>query len=167
MLVGRPSSKKSPTLREMSRGLDRLQEEAEKEYKRNLVEYKEFEKEAKAEGVPFDEQEPRLRRYLTDDFTIPKLRELFSYNPGGMILRSDELKGQLQKLDKEGNEGDRSFILQCWSGLEHYNEDRIGRGSTLRIPLTWIGCIPPTGLSYYLHQAMSEGVYSDGLMQRF
>ena len=61
-----------------------------------------------------------MRRYTTDDCTTPKLRELMACNTRGIILHNDELKGQLEKLDKFGNEGDRSFMMQCWSGREDY-----------------------------------------------
>jgi Protein of unknown function (DUF3987) len=166
MLVGRPSSKKSPTLRELCNCIiGPLEDRAQREYKSEYAAYK---SEAKTDTKNKSEEGPLLRRYLTDDCTTAKLRELFAQNPNGIILRSDEFKGQLDKFDKVGNEGDRSFMLQCWPGLHYYNEDRIARGSSLKIPLTltWVGCIPPTGLSHYLSQATSEGVGSDGLMQR-
>lgn len=169
ILVGRPSTKKSPTLRELFVPIGSLEKAAQSEYKAAFDAYKSLEKTTKEAKKNVHEEEPRMRRYLTDDCTTAKLRELFSQNHGGLILRSDELKGQLEKLDKDGHEGDRSFMLQCWSGLDFYNEDRIARGSSLSIPLTltWIGCIPPTSLSYYLSQATSESAGSDGLMQRF
>jgi hypothetical protein len=169
MLVGRPSSKKSPTLRRMCQCIQPLEERALKDHAAQMADYKHRKAQAKKDDVYFDEEPPRLRRQITDDASIPKLRELLSQNPRGLILRSDELKGQLEKLDREGNEGDRSFIMQCWAGLDFYNEDRIGRGSTLRIPLTltWIGCIPPAKLSFYLSQATSDIHGGDGLMQRF
>ncbi len=90
-------------------------------------------------------------------------------NPRGIILRNDELKGQLERLDKQGNEGDRSFIMSCWSGLEDYSEDRMCRESLLNIPLalTWIGCIPPAPLQRYLCEAMGRSGGADGFMQRF
>ena len=104
--------------------LGHLRIELRQEHKSEYAAYK---SEAKTDIKNKSEEGPLLRRYLTDDCTTAKLRELFAQNPNGIILRSDEFKGQLDKFDKVGNEGDRSFMLQCWPGLHYYNEDRIAR----------------------------------------
>jgi hypothetical protein len=169
VLVGNPSSKKSPTYRRIGRLIAALEKSAATEHHQSLVDYRSRKKAAKDNKVDFDETEPLMRRYTTDDCTTPKLRELMGCNPRGIILHNDELKGQLEKLDNPGNDGDRSFMMQCWSGLESYNEDRMTRLGGYKIPLalTWIGCIPPTALAIYLRQAQSFGSGADGFMQRF
>lgn len=168
-LVGNPSSKKSPTYRKIAKMVTALEQGAARNHQQALQLYRQRKKEAKSSGEEFLDEEPRMCRYTTDDCTIPKLRELMGSNPRGIILRNDELKGQFEKLDKPGNEGDRSFVMQCWSGRESYNEDRIMRIGGFQIPLTltWIGCIPPTALATYLRQAQSHGSGADGFMQRF
>jgi putative DNA primase/helicase len=169
VLVGNPSSKKSPTYRRISRLLASLEKIAAAEHHRAVVEYRDRKKAAKDSQIEFDENAPVMRRYTTDDCTTPKLRELMGNNLRGIILHNDELKGQLEKLDKPGSEGDRSFMMQCWSGLEVYNEDRMTRLGGYKIPLalTWVGCIPPAALALYLRQAQSYGSGADGFMQRF
>ncbi|MBS0637342.1 MAG: DUF3987 domain-containing protein [Verrucomicrobia bacterium] len=169
VMVGPPASKKSPTLRRMCRPISALESLAEKKFSETMKVYKLDKKQAQEKDEDFDTPEPTLRRYISDDCTTPKLRELLSKNTRGLILRSDELKGQLEKLDKEGHEGDRSFMMQCWSGLDFYNEDRLNRGSSVRIPLTitWISGIQPTCLAHYLRQAILGGNNADGFMQRF
>ncbi len=165
MLVGRPSARKSPVLRRTFELLAPIEEAAQKDYADAM---KVFNTLPKQKG-DLKLSEPTRRRVMTDDFTTPKLRELLSENPRGLILRSDELKGQLEKFDRDGSEGDRSFIMQCWTGLGFYDEDRIARGSRLKVPLnlTWIGCIQPACLSYYIRQSIGEGKGADGLLQRF
>jgi hypothetical protein len=115
VLVGNPSSKKSPTFRR-SRLIAYLEQTAAKEYRQNLEVHRRRKKEAKNNNEDFDEEEPLMIRYITNDCTTPKLRELMSCNTRGIILHNDELKGQLEKLDKHGTEGDRSFMMQCWFG---------------------------------------------------
>lgn len=168
MLIGQPSSKKSPTARRIIKHIRHLESGACEAYKVLKNKHKQEVKLAQEQKTE-EPEPPLLKRYLTNDFTTSKLKELLAGNPRGLIVFSDELKGQLQKLDKTGNEGDRSFMMQCWSGLDIYNEDRTLRGSTLQIPLTitWIGCIPPDPLANYLQQAISEGAGADGFMQRF
>lgn len=169
VLIGPPSSKKSPTLRRLSRALLIVENNAKAEFEIAIKRYRELKKQAENAKVPFDLPEPILKRIMTDDCTIPKLRELLSQNTRGLILRSDELKGQLEKFDRDGNEGDRSFLMQSWAGLDLYNEDRIARGSCIQIPLTvtWIGCTQPTSLTHYLRHALGEAKGADGLWQRF
>lgn len=145
-----------------------LEKIAATEHHQSLTEYRSRKRTAKESKVDFDETEPLMRRYTTDDCTTPKLRELMGNNPRGIILHNDELKGQLEKFDKPGSEGDRSFMMQCWSGMECYNEDRMTRlgGYMIPLTLTWIGCVPPAALAAYLRQA-SYGSGADGFMQRF
>jgi len=81
----------------------------------------------------------------------------------------DELIGLLKSLDKEGQEGARSFYLEAWNGTGRYTYDRIGRG-TIDIEaavVSLIGSIQPGPLRTYLHGAVSDGAGADGLMQRF
>lgn len=169
MLVGAPSAKKSPILRQIFKLLEPLNKHAEEQFSKELKNYRTRKRAADKSKEEFDELPPILRRYTTDDATTPKLRELMAENPRGIILKNDELKGQLERLDKQGNEGDRSFMMSCWPGLEYYTEDRVCRGSKLNIPiaLTWIGCIPPSPLQRYLCEAMGRGTGADGFMQRF
>jgi putative DNA primase/helicase len=169
VLVGAPSAKKSPILRKILKLLNPLIKRAKEKYAMALKAYKARQRAAENAKEDFDELPPNLRRYATDDITTPKLRELMAENPRGLILKNDELKGQLERLDKQGSEGDRSFMMSCWSGLEDYSEDRKCRDSLLNTPLalTWIGCIPPGPLQRYLCEAMGRGGGADGFMQRF
>jgi hypothetical protein len=169
ILVGAPSAKKSPILRRVFSLFKPLEKRAGENLSSALKAYKTRKKVAENAKDDFDELPPSRRRYVTDDVTTPKLRELMAGNPRGIILRNDELKGQLERLDKPGNEGDRSFMMSCWSGLEDYSEDRMCRESLLNIPLalTWIGCIPPSPLQRYLCEAMGRSGGADGFMQRF
>ena len=169
MLIGAPSAKKSPILRQILKLLNPLNKRAEEQFSMKLKAYKARKRAAENAKEEFDELPPILRRYTTDDITTPKLRELMDGNPRGLILKNDELKGQLERLDKQGSEGDRSFMMSCWSGLDDYSEDRKCRDSLLNTPLalTWIGCIPPGPLQRYLCEAMGRGGGADGFMQRF
>lgn len=169
ILVGSPSAKKSPILRRIFSLFKPLDKHAGENFTMAIKSYNARKKAAEKAKEDFDELPPIRRRYITDDVTTPKLRELMAGNPRGIILRNDELKGQLERLDKQGNEGDRSFMMSCWSGLEDYSEDRMCRESLINIPLTltWIGCIPPSPLQRYLCEAMGRSKGADGFIQRF
>jgi putative DNA primase/helicase len=112
---------------------------------------------------------PVRRRYLVNDSTVEKLGEILNENPNGILCFRDELIGLLKSLDKEGQEGARSFYLEAWAGDGRYTYDRIGRG-TIDIEaaiFSLIGSIQPGPLRGYLQAAVSHGQGADGLMQRF
>ena len=112
---------------------------------------------------------PPERRYLTNDTTVEKLGELLAANPNGLLVFRDELTGWLRQLDKDGQEGARSFYLEAWSGKGRYVFDRIGRG-TLHIDsacVSILGGIQPGPLIDYVSAANGQGRGADGLLQRF
>lgn len=162
-IVARPGYFKSPTIAEAFRPLDRLIEEARKEFNltkqqasstqtiaaMQLEAIKELIKRAIKDGnqteietlkerleeLERDQQNatPMERRYKTNDATVEKIARLLNDNPNGILLLRDELNGWLQSLNKAGREGDREFYLEAWNGYGSYTVDRIGSG-TLHVP---------------------------------
>lgn len=170
LIIGNPSSMKSPTIKAVSNlCLAPLDKKAKIEFENSIKSYKALKNENKIAKIDFDEPEPNRKRFYTDDPTVAALKKLFSNNERGILLRSDETSGQLQKFDKDGCEGDRSFFLSSWSGQETHHDDRITRDSLLdlKLCLAWIGGIQPTNLKQHLQQATNGSRGSDGLMQRF
>jgi hypothetical protein len=194
-IVGRPSTLKSPSLKEVLKPMKALEEEAniifEKEYKDYLCKVEEYKahKEAikkkitkavlslpahevdlvKQELRNHKEPEPPIwKRYCTNDTTIEKMHELLSQNPRGLMLFRDELMGLLSTWDREGHEADRSFYLEAWNGDDSKTSDRIGRGTTYTKSLcvSILGSTQPDKLLGYFQQSLS-GFCNDGLLQRF
>ncbi|BCF95567.1 hypothetical protein PPGU19_001360 [Paraburkholderia sp. PGU19] len=112
---------------------------------------------------------PKRMRYIVNDATVEKLGEILSENPNGVLLFRDELKGFLAELDGEDNAVRRAFILQAWEGNGGYDFDRIGRGHIRieRTILSVLGSTQPGVIEAYLANALRGGVGDDGLMQRF
>ena len=115
-----------------------------------------------------DEEQPRLRRYRTNDATVEVIGEISRHNPRGLLVFRDELIGLLASCDKQGHEGDRSFYLEAWVGRNTFAVDRIGRGSIVisRLCLSLFGGIQPSKLQEYIYGTVS-GMDNDGLLQRF
>jgi hypothetical protein len=195
-IVGDPSSKKSPALGTVTRNLDRLEaKEAEKvEDAKKIFEAEKAAFEAhqaavkasmkKAAGGKPDHlkmnaaiadlqglqapEEPKVRRFKSNDSTVEKLGDLLVYNPQGMLVIRDELIGLLASWEKEGKEGDKAFYLEGWNGTGSFNIDRIGRGS-LRINnlcISVFGGIQPELLERYL-ASITTSLDNDGRIQRF
>lgn len=194
MLIGRPSSGKSPAMREALKPLRKLADEALEKFKADATTYKAAlklqelkvktaEKNARKALNDGDESlamqylaatvheppPPRQPRFIVNDATIEKLGELLNQNPNGLLLERDELYGWLRTLDREDRSNDRTFFLEAASGDGAYTYDRIGRG-TLHVPalcLSIVGGIQPARLAPYIHHAVRGGNGDDGFIQRF
>lgn len=194
MLIGRPSSGKTPAMREALKPLRRLADDAIEQFKIDAIDYKATlklqelkiktaEKNARKALNDGDEPlaikylasaiheppPPHQIRYIVNDATVEKLGELLNQNPNGLLLERDELYGWLRTLDREDRSNDRTFFLEASSGDGTYTYDRIGRG-TLHVPalcLSIVGGIQPARLAPYIHHAVRGGNGDDGFIQRF
>lgn len=193
MIVGRPSSMKSPALdaataplreieREAAQAFTKAKQDYEIEERLHKLSAKDADKAAQAKlrtdpasaraHLAAHEQSapeaPNRERLIVNDATVEKLQEIMADNPLGLVLVRDELAGWLQKLDAEEQSEARSFMLTAYSGKESFTVDRIGRG-TVHIPracLAAIGGIQPSRVSRLIRGAVT-GVSDDGLLQRF
>jgi len=192
--IGPPSVMKTPAIQEPLKPLKRLEIEAKEKFDAKMKEYaasqlvadqrKQLAKTAIKKALTSEDGDPLVaardavqdgasppvrRRYLVNDPTVEKLGEILNENPCGVLSYRDELIGLLKSLDKEGQEGARSFYLEAWNGTGRYTYDRIGRG-TIDIEaaiVSLLGSIQPGPLRSYLHAAVLDGAGADGLMQRF
>ena len=195
-IVGDPSSKKSPALGTVTRFLDRLEakesEKLENAKKKFTAETAAFEahlaavkasmkKAASGKGDPLKmntamadlqelqaPEEPKERRFKSNDSTVEKLGDLLVHNPQGLLVYRDELIGLLSSWEKEGKEGDKAFYLEGWNGTASFNIDRIGRCSLhiKNLCISVFGGIQPELLERYL-AGMANSLDNDGRIQRF
>ena len=195
-IVGEPSSKKSPALGTVTRFLDRLEaKEAEKlEDAKKIFEAEKAAFEAHQAAVKNSmktaakgkgdhlkmnaaiadlqdlqaPEEPKERRFKSNDSTVEKLGDLLVHNPQGMLVYRDELIGLLASWEKEGKEGDKAFYLEGWNGTASFNIDRIGRGSLhiKNLCISVFGGIQPDLLERYL-AGITNSLDNDGRIQRF
>jgi hypothetical protein len=117
-----------------------------------------------------DDEEPVLRRYVTNDCSYQALGELLRHNTNGLLVHRDELMSLLRALDREDNSEARGFFLTGWNGSDSYTFDRIGRGSNIYVPsltLSLMGSTQPGLLQNYVRSVMGNGASDDGLLQRF
>jgi hypothetical protein len=186
-VIGPPGTMKSPAVKAALAPLHRLERDARKEndtaQKLHTLEMERFKiqqeiakKKVKAKGgsvdnleLPTPPEEPKARRYITDDTSYEALSELLADNPNGMLAHRDELVSLLRTLDQEQFAGARGFFLQGWNGTTGYTCDRIIRGSTYveAVCISLLGTTQPSMIARYIHRAMAGGVGDDGLIQRF
>jgi hypothetical protein len=193
MGIGRPGWMKTPAIREALRVLEQIERKYGREFDHQEFEFKAAQllaerrrrqftivKNGAASDPQIDMEDareclrsepipPSRRRLLVNDCTVEKLGEILRDNPNGVLVYRDELIGFLQNLDREGQEGARSFFLEAWDGKGSYTFDRIGRG-TVEIPyaiVSVIGGVQSGPVQDYLGKAIRGGTGDDGLMQRF
>lgn len=188
-VIGRPSRRKSPAISEAMKPLRALDHEAREAHDSALMVHerdkltrkltvdlkkKEFGKRA---GLPTADEikdlavlsnnrdeEPKCRRYFTNDCTFEILGEILRDNPRGLLILHDELMGLLEGFSRQGREGERPFYLSAWTGLDSHRVDRIGRGEVFipRLAASLFGGIQPDKLEQYM--CFNE---NDGFIQRF
>lgn len=191
-LIGRPSSMKSPALKQALRFLQSLEAAAREKHSEAMTEHKadsdilelqrkfakdnarELLKEGKADAAKSsltayadDLTPPTPRRYIVNDTTVEKLGELLNQNPNGLLQLRDELSGWLAQMKDEDRAMDRAFYLECSEGNGQFTYDRIGRG-TLHIEsccMSLVGGIQPSRIAPLVRGSIS-GESDDGLVQR-
>lgn len=191
-LIGKPSTMKSPALKQAIRPLKELETGEREKYGKFVAIHKatseilELERKAAKDRAKklmtkgskeaaiaalaeFSEDIPAPvpRRFIVNDATVEKLGELLNENPNGLMLERDELGGWLSLMQTEDGASARAFYLECFDGTNSYTYDRIGRGTIIieSCCLSLIGCIQPSRIAPLVRSAIS-GELDDGLVQR-
>lgn len=191
-LIGRPSTMKSPSMKEALKSLHKIEDSAEDDYVSAKKRYEaqlvfdelnkdEATKKAKKlyingskddalnllENVLDISPPPTKQRIVVNDPSVEKLGVLLNLNPNGLVLVRDELSGWISKMMQDEFQGERAFYLECFDGGNRYTWDRIGRG-TIEIKnciLSVIGGIQPSKIAKLVRSAI-RGITDDGLVQR-
>ena len=157
LLVGDPSTMKSPLLKALTQVLFQHQSEQFKGYKKYKREWDEEDKNTRG---PQPLEPPR---HVVMDTSYEKLCEILSRSPRGLLTFHDELAGWLGAMDRYNDKGvGRTTWLKARDGGPHF-VDRIGRDSdhVENLSSSLLGGIQPERL------AKIEGLTDDGLLQRF
>jgi putative DNA primase/helicase len=191
-VIGPPSWMKSPALDETRRPLEVIESRILQDFERTHEDWEAESEAAKVrrdgakcqarkaaqKGQAFDPRklvadhvadEPKPPRLIVNDATVSALCDVLRANPNGVLVSRDELAGLIKELDKEGMEGSRGFYLTGWSGKTGHTQDRIVRGTNLRIPhvcLSLIGGIQPARIAPLLRESIATGG-GDGFLARF
>jgi Protein of unknown function (DUF3987) len=160
-LVGLPSTKKSPMIRQAAKPLVRIDMKLFKSY---------VDEKAKYDALPPDERKttppPKQVRLRLEDTTIEAAQEVLRDSPDGVLCLQDELSGWFGSMDKynagRGAAKDRGFWLQAFHGGP-YAVNRVSRGA-FQIPnlsVSLLGGMQPEPLCKVVDESVD-----DGLIQR-
>jgi hypothetical protein len=163
MLVGDPSSRKSPIIRAAIKKLSEADGQEMAHYKDALVTWQASKK--SGDGEQGDPPNPPNRLILRDA-TPEAFVKIIADQPRGVLMVLDEFSGFIGAMDKysgsKGSSADRAMWLQSYDGGP-YSSDRVGRGLIYvpNLAVSFLAGIQPTRL------AELTNLSSDGLLQRF
>lgn len=161
MLVGGPSTKKSPIISAAAAPLKRMDADLFKQYRARKAAYDALSKEDQ-KSTP----KPPHTRLRLEDTTPEAAQEIFEGSPEGLLVLQDELTGWFGSMGGysagKGNK-DRGFWLQAFNGGE-YVVNRVGRGSMF---IENLSCSLLGGVQPEVVQRVANDGEDDGLMQRF
>lgn len=186
MLIGAPSSNKSPGLDAVLAPLKELERDMRKEAEADLAEWSERVEVAKiaqsawkeatkaalkaGEELPVkpEEADPGRERFLpclsVTDSTVERLGVILANQPRGTLMARDELAGWLMGMTRyAGGGSDRPFWLEAYGG-RGYRVERMGRDPVYidRLSVGVTGSIQPDRLRSLLMKSDD-----DGLLARF
>jgi hypothetical protein len=161
LLVGDPSTGKTPGINAAIKPLDALQAERLRNHREAAQAHK------NAGGKDDDGPEPPAL-YIVRDVTIEALADILARTGGerGVLVHRDEIAGWVGQMEKyasgRGATADRGFWLKAFDGGP-YSVHRIKRGEAFipNLSCSLIGGIQPDRI------AEISGLTSDGLLQRF
>ena len=186
MLMGDPSSGKSPALQALNDPVVQYEKILAEQYKSELKIYNEkkeladihhrhWKRQQKSAVVNNEEipqkpeaaefpNKPKRPRVLLVDTTIEEAGAILSENDRGLILIRDELSGFIKNFNAYSSSQDREFYLQAYNGSP-YSVDRVKLDDPIIINclgVSILGTIQPEKFNDLL-----EGVADDGFMARF
>lgn len=161
MLVGDPSSKKTPVISACVKPIRAWERTVVERYQADFGRWKADKEEGAKEPEP-----AKPTRYLFNDITAEKLGDILARQDRGSLVEQDEISGWLGAMDKygggKGAAADRGFWIQAYNGGPR-TIDRLSRGELYvkNLCVGFIGGVQPDRL------AELGNLTSDGLLQRF
>ena len=162
LLVGPPSSRRTPLINAACAPLEAYQAALLREHQLAI---KTYERAKESSGAKDLEKPAPPARYVVWDSTIEKLGELLGREPKGLLVKRDEFAGLIGSMEKyghgRGSAVDRAFYLKAYDGGP-FSIDRVVRGEMYveNLSLSIIGGIQPERL------AELHGLTADGFLQR-
>lgn len=159
MLVGSPTTKKSPMIRAAKAPIVKEDLRRFKAWKQADAAWQALDKEGQKANP-----RPVMSRLILGEATTEAAQEALRANPNGLFHPTEEASGWLASMERNGKASglDRSFWLQAYDGGE-FAYDRIGRGSVVidNLSISLLGAIQPEKIRDAVNNAAD-----DGLIQR-
>lgn len=184
MLVGDPSSGKSPAMDAVLRAVNEIDTQFGKEHLQSWRDWEETAEVAKAAAAVWKQQlkasleegvdppqkpkammcpdAPTRKRIRITDATIEKVAEIMQQTWRGLLLFRDEVSGWLSSMDRYGGGGDREFWLEAFGGRS-FPVDRKSNPQPLivdHLSICVLGSTQPEKLEHMVLQSADDGLLS-------
>lgn len=164
IVVGSPSSKKSPSMGKVDLFTQRLEGIARDRYDEQCALYDALSDEEKK-----SEPEPIKKRFKIQDATKEAVGLLLKDNPHGVIGTYDELKSWLDSFDryaKNSASSERSWWISLWNGSDIVVDRAVGKSYFVKSPtFSMFGNLVPDYLRGL--KDSNSGFVDDGLSARY
>jgi hypothetical protein len=148
-LIGRPSTKKTPSIDAAWAPLKRAQKVYLDDWAQRLAQWRDTPKKTRSEYEP----KPKLR-FVSNDGSMEAIQDILGRQNRGVGVLRDELSGWLGQLEKyagaKASSADRAFFLQAFEGGSNVI-DRVVRGliAVDKLLVTMCGGIQPERLKQF------------------
>jgi hypothetical protein len=133
VIIGSPSSKKSPSMSAIFQPLENIQKQLENNFNQAYVSYKEEVKQKKRDKDDTHVIKPVKKHLYLTDVTMESLSDELNNNPLGILLKKDEINHFFSSMGKYSNSGggDLETILELY-GLQSSAISRRNREGVLQ-----------------------------------
>jgi len=144
VLIGPPSSGKTPPLRQAVIPLQRYDKENDDVYNPQKKEYDRLmqmtSKERKEQGFEEYPEKPVHKEILVIDFTIEKLFSIIKDNPHGNLVLVNELNRLVSNLNRYGKGSDEGYWIEFFDGNQ-VKYERKGSGEYINVFRPYVSVI--------------------------
>jgi len=164
--VGRAGIGKTPSVKNITFPLHKINALEIKKYFKELERFKEYDKMTKEEKKTAEEiQQPLKKQFIANDITLEALVDLHQQNKNSVGVFKDELAGWLKDMNKYREGSDLEFWLSAWSN-ESVHINRVTRqGSFVESPfIPVLGGIQPDVLTNFFTSENKDNGFIDRLL---
>jgi hypothetical protein len=168
-LVGKAGIGKTPSINQMIRPLEVINNTHIRRYIKEYSKWVEYEKKDKKEKEHSEEvRKPKKTQFIVNDITLEALVDLHEENKNAVGVFKDELAGWFKDMNKYRAGSDLEFWLSCWSGKAVSMNRKTAKSSFVDKPhIPVLGGIQPTIFDQFNTEENKENGFTDRMLITF
>lgn len=168
-LVGKAGIGKTPSINQIIRPLETINNTHIKRYIKEYAKWVEYEKKDKQEKEHSEEaRKPKKTQFIVNDITLEALVDLHEENKNSVGVFKDELAGWFKDMNKYRAGSDLEFWLSCWSGKAVSMNRKTAKSSFVDKPhIPVLGGIQPTIFDAFNTEENKENGFTDRMLISF
>lgn len=165
-LVGKAGIGKTPSVKNMTFPLTKINGRQVKRYYKELEKWEEYNSLSKKEREDVVEvRKPVKEQFIANDITLEALVELHQESDNAVGVFKDELAGWIKDMNKYREGSDLEFWLSTWSGEAAIMNRKTAKSGFVDVPfIPVLGGIQPSIFSQFSTQENKENGFTDRLL---